>query len=125
MPGARPRRTSTRTSCPDPVRLLSARGLVGRSGELTVAAVLLFARAPQRWFPEASVRVLRYRGTVRGTGARQRLIHDRRIEGPISVQLATARAEILDQLPTRRALGRGGQFERSDSSMRTPGSRLS
>jgi hypothetical protein len=48
---------------PDPLRLLSTRGLLSRSGEPTVAAVLLFASEPQRWFPEASVRVLRYRGT--------------------------------------------------------------
>jgi ATP-dependent DNA helicase RecG len=97
---------------PDPVRLLSARGLLGRAGELTVAAVLLFAREPQRWFPEASVRVLRYRGSERGTGSRQQLLHDRRIDGPIPRQLALARTEILEHLPTRRALGRGGRFER-------------
>ena len=97
---------------PDRSRLLSARGLLGRSGELTVAAVLLFAREPQQWFPEASVRVLRYRGTKRGSGARQQLRHDRRIDGPIPVQLGQARAEILDQLPTRQALGRGGRFEK-------------
>ena len=97
---------------PDPVRLLSAQGLLGRTGELTVAAVLLFAREPQRWFPEASVRVLRYRGTEQGTGARQQLLHDRRIDGPIPRQLAVARTEMLEHLPTRRALGRGGRFER-------------
>jgi ATP-dependent DNA helicase RecG len=97
---------------PDRMRLLSARGLLGRSGELTAAAVLLFAREPQRWFPEASVRVLRYRGTERGTGARQQLLHDRRIDGPIPRQIGSARAEILEHLPTRRALGRSGRFER-------------
>lgn len=97
---------------PDPTRLLSARGLITRSGELSVAAVLLFANEPQRWFPEASVRVLRYRGTERGTGSRQQLLHDRRIDGPIPAQLGLARVEILDQLPTRRALGRSGRFEK-------------
>ena len=97
---------------PDPKRLLSARGLISQSGELTVAAVLLFANEPQRWFPEASVRVLRYRGTERGTGSRQQLLHDRRIDGPIPTQLGLARLEIIDQLPTRRALGRNGRFEK-------------
>ncbi|MGH9087214.1 MAG: ATP-binding protein [Acidimicrobiales bacterium] len=96
---------------PDPDRLLVARGLVDRSGQLTVAAVLLFAEHPQRWFPEACVRVLRYQGTERGTGARQRLLSDIRIEGPIPAQLTEAREEVFRKLPTRRALGASGRFE--------------
>jgi len=96
---------------PDPERLLVARGLAKPSGELTAAAVLLFASEPQRWFPEASLRVLRYRGTERGTGARQQLLYDQRIDGSIPVQLQAARAAILSQLPTRRALGGKGRFE--------------
>lgn len=97
---------------PDPDRLLSARGLVTRDGQLTVAAVLLFAGHPQTWLPEASVRVLRYRGTERGTGARQQLLDDVRIEGPIPAQLTEARQAIFDRLPTRRALAASGRFER-------------
>ncbi|MGH8885423.1 MAG: ATP-binding protein [Egibacteraceae bacterium] len=97
---------------PDPEGLLAARGLLSRKGELTLAAVLLFARHPQAWFPEASVRVLRYRGTERGSGARQQLLDDVRVEGSVPVQLAQARKEILDRLPTRRALTATGRFER-------------
>lgn len=97
---------------PDPDRLLAARGLLSRTGELTVAAVLLFAEHPQRWLPEASVRVLRYQGTERGTGARQRLVDDARIEGPIPAQLTNAPREIFERLPTRRALTASGRFER-------------
>lgn len=97
---------------PDAQRLLHARGLLSPKGELTVAAVLLFAREPQRWYPEASVRVLRYRGTERGTGARQQLLDDVRVDGPIPLQLTEARRAILDRLPTRRALGLSGRFER-------------
>ena len=96
---------------PDPQRLLAARGLRTRHGQLTVAAVLLFAHEPQRWLPEANIRVLRYRGTERGTGARQQLIRDERIDGPIPTQLATARDQVAACLPKRRALGRGGRFE--------------
>lgn len=97
---------------PDPERLLRARGLMNRSGQLTTAAVLLFAVHPQTWFPEASVRVLRYQGTERGTGARQRLLHDVRIEGAIPLQLTGARSEIFSCLPTRQALGPSGRFEK-------------
>lgn len=96
---------------PDPDRLLAARGLLTRNGELTVAAVLLFAEHPQTWLPEAYVRVLRYQGTERGTGARQRLTDDVRVEGPIPAQLTGARREIFGRLPTRRALAASGRFE--------------
>lgn len=96
---------------PTPERLLVARGLALPSGELTAAAVLLFAAEPQRWFSEASLRILRYRGTERGTGARQQLLYDRRIDGPIPRQLHEARNEMLAQIPTRKALGQGGRFE--------------
>lgn len=97
---------------PDPARLLSARGLSTRSGEITAGAVLLFGAAPERWFPEAHVRVLRYAGTERGTGARQQLLDDVRISGAIPRQLANARQAIFERLPTRRALGRSGRFEK-------------
>ena len=95
---------------PDPVRLLTARNLITRGGDMTTAAVLLFGTNPQRWFPEARVRVLRYQGTERGTGARQRLIDDIVVEGPIPHQLVRARQVILDHMPTRRALVQG-RFE--------------
>ncbi len=97
---------------PDPDRLLSARGLATGDGALTVAGVLLFARTPQRWFPEASMRVLRYRGSERGTGARQQVLHDLRLEGPIPAQLSEAQRAIHELVPTRQALGVGGRFER-------------
>jgi hypothetical protein len=59
----------------------------------------------------ANIRVLRYRGIERGTDARQQLVSDERIDGPIPTQLARAREEIAARLPKRRALGRGGRFE--------------
>lgn len=97
---------------PSPDRLLAARGLVTRDAKMTVASVVLFADHPQRWLPEASVRVLKYRGTERGTGARQQLLDDVRIEGPIPIQLIEARQAIFDLLPARRALAASGRFER-------------
>ncbi|MFN3218430.1 MAG: ATP-binding protein [Acidimicrobiales bacterium] len=96
---------------PEPGRLLTARGLVTPTDEVTVAAALLFHPEPQQWFPAACIRVLRYRGSERGTGSRQQLIHDRRIEGPIPRQLEQARNEITLHTPTRRALGPDGRFD--------------
>jgi ATP-dependent DNA helicase RecG len=90
-------------------RLLAARGLA-TDAALTTAGVLLFAEAPQRWFPEAFVRVLRYRGTARGAGARQQVMRDVRCEGPLPRQISAARLTVRAVQPTRRALGRGGTF---------------
>jgi ATP-dependent DNA helicase RecG len=95
-------------NAPDALRLLQARGLID-DRTLTIAGCLLFARHPQRLLPETFVRVLRYRGRERGAGARQQLLEDVRIEGPIPDQLFNARSAIQRLQPVRRALvvGRG------------------
>lgn len=97
------------TGADDPMSLLRARGL--RSDRsLTIAGSLLFSRHPQSFLPEAYVRVLRYRGRERGTGMRQQLIEDVRLEGPLPTQLLEAR-ELVERLqPVRRALLSGGKF---------------
>jgi ATP-dependent DNA helicase RecG len=95
---------------PDPIRLLQARGLAD-DHILTIAGCLLFAEHPQRLLPETFVRVLRYRGRERGTGARQQLLEDLRVEGPIPRQLFDAREAIQRLQPVRRALlGATGRF---------------
>lgn len=94
----------------DVTRLFSARGLAA-GDRLTVAGALLFAEYPQRVFPEAYIRVLRYQGRERGAGARQRLAFDERCEGPIPLQIRAATQAVRSVQPTRRALGRGGVFE--------------
>jgi len=95
---------------PNPVRLLHARGLAS-DDELTIAGCLLFAETPQAFVPEAFIRVLRYRGRERGTGARQQLIEDVKLEGPIPTQLQAAREAVERLQPTRRALGEDGTFD--------------
>ncbi len=97
------------TGAADPSRLLDARGLAD-GAVLTVAGCLLFAEHPQRWFPEALVRVLRYRGRERGTGARQQLLSDDRFEGPIPRVLIAGRDRVAELAPSRRALGADGRF---------------
>ncbi|MGP0102727.1 MAG: ATP-binding protein [Solirubrobacteraceae bacterium] len=90
-------------SAPDPIRLLQARGLAA-ADSLTIAGCLLFARYPQRFLPETFLRVLRYRGRERGTGSRQQLTADVRVEGPIPRQLRQAQTAIQSFQPIRRAL---------------------
>lgn len=94
----------------DPVRLLHARGLAN-DRELTIAGCLLFAESPQAFLPEAFIRVLRYQGRERGSGARQQLVDDIRFEGPIPEQLRLAREQVERLQPTRRALSEDGTFE--------------
>jgi ATP-dependent DNA helicase RecG len=94
---------------PDSLRLLRARGLATDS-QLTVAGGLLFAVSPQEFLPEAFVRVLRWRGNERGSGARQQLLEDIHLEGPIPEQLLDARKQVQRLQPTRRALQADGKF---------------
>jgi len=94
---------------PDAIRLLRARGLAV-DDTLTVAGVLLFTEHPQRFLPESFIRVLRYLGDERGSGARQQLIRDEKIEGPIPLQLMKARKIVADAQPRRRALTSDGVF---------------
>lgn len=97
-------------SHPDPTRLLTARGLLTRNGEVTMGSILLFGTHPQDRYPDAIVRVLRYRGAERGAGVRQQLVADLRFEGPIPPLLARARQEMYERIPTRQALGVDGRF---------------
>jgi ATP-dependent DNA helicase RecG len=93
----------------DHERLMRARGLAVDQ-ELTIAGCLLFSRHPQAHFPEAFVRVIRYRGDERGSGTRQQLLNDVRIEGPIPKQIMKARGEVRRLQPVRRALLANGKF---------------
>lgn len=94
----------------DPKRLLAARGLIARDSQLTVGGVLLLGELPQAAFPSAHVRVLRYRGTARGTGRRQQLLLDQRVEGPLPLQIRMAQTVVAANVPTRRALDEAGRF---------------
>lgn len=95
----------------DPDRLLVARGLGAPAPDaVTMGAVLLFAARPQAELPEAHVRVLRYRGVRRGTGRRQQIVEDVRIEGPLSTQIERSRDLVTTLVPHRRALDRSGRF---------------
>lgn len=93
--------------------MLAARDLVTRDGRLTAAGWLLFAERPQSIFPSAIVRVLRYAGVDRGTGASMTLYDggDRRVEGPLPAQIAEAAALIEDWVPKVQALAPSGRFE--------------
>lgn len=95
----------------DPDTLLKARGLVDDADRVLAAGCLLFGSNPEGHFPEAYVRLIRYRGTERGTGSRQQILEDIRCEGPIPIVLRNAHRQMRTLVPTLRALGPEGLFE--------------
>lgn len=95
---------------------LDARGLlVARRGvsRPTVAGVLLLGREPQRFYPEAVVRVLRYRGSSRETGSRSNVDRDLRFDGTLAAQIEGARRRVARLLPATIRLGGTGRFQAS------------
>lgn len=96
----------------DADRLLSARGLLLPDGSLTNAAVLLFSEAPQRFFPEAYLRVLVHRGSTRGTGTTLNIEVDERFEGPLPDQIRSARDRLVELVPRVDRLSTAGRFDR-------------
>lgn len=100
----------------DAEAVLKARGLaVERDRVLrpTVAGLLVLGSSPQVALPEASVRLLRYRGSSRETGARANVIADHRLEGPITAQVQSARRFLRRWLPRAIRLEAGGRFTTS------------
>jgi len=93
----------------DPERLLRRRGLLREDG-VTAAAVLLFGNEPQVFFPNAYVRVLKFRGTERQSGGRQQLATDQAFDGTIDAVLTHASAAVREIQPTTRRLSASGRF---------------
>jgi len=96
--------------------VLKARGLaVQRDQALrpTIAGLLVLGSAPQVVLPETSVRLLRYRGSSRETGARANVIADRRLDGPITAQIQSARRYLRRWLPSVIRLEADGRFTTS------------
>lgn len=93
-------------------QLLRNRGLLTQEGVVTTAGYLLFAPDPGERFPQAHVRIIRYRENERGTGAGLNIDagRDVRVEGPIPRVINEARRVIDDWQPLRRALTETGEF---------------
>lgn len=94
---------------------LRARGLLTEHrtrATPTVAGLLVLGGDPQVHFPEAFLRLLRYRGSTRESGARSNVIQDVRLAGPIPDQIDAARRRLRRWLPSTIRLGRGGRFGR-------------
>lgn len=92
---------------------LVARGLLAATPDgrvPTVAGILTLGVTPQRFFPEAFLRLLRYQGRAPETGQRANVVSDIRLDGALPEQVAGARARLRRWVPRAVRLGRGGRF---------------
>jgi ATP-dependent DNA helicase RecG len=75
--------------------------------------VLTLAKDPQRFFPEARLRLLRYEGTRAETGRRANVVDDVWVGGTLRSQIMTARRRLRRWLGTVTRLGDHGRFTHS------------
>lgn len=103
---------ANKIGAPNPERALYARGMLTKTQEAKVCALLLFSKNPQMEFPSAFVRVLSYSETDRGTGRQQSLKvgGDIRCEGPLTSQITKAVEAVRKLIPRHRILGVNGKF---------------
>lgn len=91
-------------------QVLEARGFI-QQGKLTVAAILMFGKSPDVFFPQARLRFLRYEGSRRETGTRMNIIKDQTFDGPIPTIIRKSQAAISAQLREFQFLGEDGRFK--------------
>lgn len=96
--------------------VLESRGLVLRSGRglvPTAAGILLLGTNPQRIYPEATIRLIRYRGSSRESGARSNVARDVRLDGTLADQVEGARRRLARWIPAVIRLEVRGRFEQA------------
>ncbi len=84
--------------------------VVNKRGEVSVKAILLFGKRPQRYFGRARIRFIRFEGTEELTGAEMNVIKDEIFEGRLLDQLNAAIAFVRTQIKERSFLGKDGLF---------------
>jgi len=77
---------------------------------VSVAAILLFGKTPQLFFPRADIRFIRYDGTDAKVGKYMNVVKDKIFEGRILEQVEKAVGFIKDQMKERTYLGKDGIF---------------
>ena len=103
------------TTASSSLDLLKGRGLIKvKDGQykITVAAILLFGKAPTQFLPGARVRFLRYEGITAEVGTRFNLVKDITIECPLHQLLTEGRRLLESQMREFQQLGRDGVFQK-------------
>lgn len=81
-----------------------------RGQQISAAAILLFGKNPQRFFPRARIRFIKYKGTEEKVGAEMNVVKDITFEGTILNQI-TKMVELLElQIDEPTYLGHNGRF---------------
>ncbi len=93
----------------EPQEILEKRGLI-KNGHLTNAGVLLFAKYPTKFLPNARLRLLKYDGIKMETGQRLNLIKELNYELPIPRIIQEVRTAINLQLREFQYLDENGVF---------------
>jgi len=75
------------------------------------AAVLLFGKNPQRFFPRARVRFVRYEGKTAEVGDRMNVVKDVKFSGRILDQVKESTAFVKTQIREYTKLGKGAVFQ--------------
>lgn len=78
--------------------------------QISSAAILLFGKNPQLYFPRARVRFIRYEGTEEHVGAQMNVIKDVIFEGTILKMITDAVAYLDTQIKEKTYLGKDGRF---------------
>ncbi|MCD7752210.1 MAG: putative DNA binding domain-containing protein [Lachnospiraceae bacterium] len=86
--------------------------IVSRDGkeEISGAAILLFGKNPQRFFPRARVRFIRYEGTEAKVGTEMNVIKDVTFDGKILDMAQKSTEFVKTQISERTFLGNLGRF---------------
>ncbi len=78
--------------------------------QISSAAILLFGKNPQLYFPRARVRFIRYNGTEERVGTEMNVIKDVIFEGTILKMITDAVAYLDTQIKEKTYLGKDGRF---------------
>lgn len=78
--------------------------------QVSAAAILLFGKAPQQFFPRARVRFIRFEGVEEKTGTKMNVVKDVSFEGTVLNMVRQAVAFVSTQVKEHTYLGRDGLF---------------
>ena len=78
--------------------------------QVSAAAVLLFGKNPQKFFPRATIRFIRYDGTEAKVGRKMNVVKDKVFEGRILEQIEKTVEYIKIQMKEKTYLGQNGIF---------------
>lgn len=78
--------------------------------QISSAAILLFGKNPQLYFPRARIRFIRYEGTEEHVGTQMNVIKDVIFEGTILKMITDAIAYLDTQIKEKTYLGKDGLF---------------